>query len=460
MQLTLRFQTTGAVPGNAGPVTLRGQNLTIGRAPENDLVLPDPDRTISKRHCVLEERNDGFVVIDISANGTFLNYGKEPLGPEHHPVENGDILSIGPYELIVETGEVQSQQSDFGAGGGIPAGQGPFASAPPVQNEPETGLLDELLGPSTGTGVPSGGELIPEHADDDLMSGLPSLPEVRAPDPVVTRSSEEDFEGQHFQPSPPAGSGGGNMIPDDWEIEPTVPDTPEVPEPIPPVDSVVDAPAKAAPAAPEPEVPAPKAPDAPRYEASADLAQAYFQALGITPGDLEGEALEETMARMGGTMRTLIIGIREILMTRTAIKGEFRMGQTVIQRTGNNPLKFSITEDEAVERIAKPPGTGYMDPEKAASEALADIRAHEVAMVAGMQAALKGLLAEFDPEKLAHKMAESTRSSSFLKSKKSQYWEVFEETYAAISAQAENDFNELFTREFARAYQAQSEKLK
>jgi len=166
------------------------------------------------------------------------------------------------------------------------------------------------------------------------------------------------------------------------------------------------------------------------------------------------------MARLGGTMRTLIIGIREILMTRTAIKGEFRMGQTVIRRTGNNPLKFSITEDEAVERIAGPPAEGYMDPGQAAEEALRDIRAHEVAMVTGMQAALKGLLAQFDPEVLARKLTENPRSGGLLKSKKSQYWEVFEETYAAISEQAENDFHELFTREFAQAYQAQLEKMK
>jgi type VI secretion system protein ImpI/type VI secretion system protein len=46
------------------------------------------------------------------------------------------------------------------------------------------------------------------------------------------------------------------------------------------------------------------------------------------------------------------------------------------------------------------------------------------------------------------------------KGKKARYWEVYEKMYAQISDQAENDFHELFSREFARAYKEQLEKLK
>ena len=76
MAVTLRFQSTGMIPGQAQPVAMHGNSLTIGRGPENDLVLPDPDRMISKRHCVIEDHNGNVVVVDLSTNGTFLNYGK------------------------------------------------------------------------------------------------------------------------------------------------------------------------------------------------------------------------------------------------------------------------------------------------------------------------------------------------------------------------------------------------
>ncbi|WP_425093574.1 type VI secretion system-associated FHA domain protein TagH [Tropicimonas sp. S265A] len=440
MQLTLRFQSTGTVPGNSGPVTMQGQSLTIGRAPENDLALPDPERSISKRHCVLEERGDGFIVIDISANGTFLNYDKEPLGPEPQIIADGDILSIGAYELVVE---VASETSGAAEPFASAAGGSPFAAPDPgpASTTGDQGLLDDLLGPSVGPvsgGAP--GALIPEDADDDLLSGLPGLPEPRRSPDVAARPSEAGFEGQSFKPTPVESP----VIPDDWDLDADPGSNPfEKPDPTPVSDPV-------------PDTPAPQ----PAAVAAQPYPQTFFEALGVSTDALDPKDADKGMARLGATMRALIVGIREILMTRSAIKGEFRMGQTVIRQTGNNPLKFSISDDEAVERIAKPPGKGYMPPEQAVAEALLDIKAHEIAMVAGMQAALKGLLAEFDPETLGEKLARNPRSGGLLKSKKSQYWEVFEETYAAISAQAENDFHELFTREFARAYQAQLEKLK
>ena len=54
----------------------------------------------------------------------------------------------------------------------------------------------------------------------------------------------------------------------------------------------------------------------------------------------------------------------------------------------------------------------------------------------------------------------SSGLGSLLKGKKVRYWEVYQDMYAQISDQAENDFHELFAREFARAYQEQLDKLR
>jgi type VI secretion system protein len=102
MAVTLRFQSSGAVPGDGHPITMRGVSLTIGRGPENDVVLPDPDRQISKTHCVVENHNGNVVVVDFSTNGTFLNYGKVALGRTATPINDGDVLIMGPYELVVQ----------------------------------------------------------------------------------------------------------------------------------------------------------------------------------------------------------------------------------------------------------------------------------------------------------------------------------------------------------------------
>jgi type VI secretion system protein len=166
------------------------------------------------------------------------------------------------------------------------------------------------------------------------------------------------------------------------------------------------------------------------------------------------------LSRMGHVMRVLVEGIREILMTRTSIKSEFRIEQTMIKVGGNNPLKFSISPEQAIEAMVRPSAKGYLDATEAANQALQDIKAHEIAMITGMESALKGILAKLDPAILEEKIQDGGGFGSMLKSKKARYWEVYESMYAEISDQAENDFHELFAREFSRAYQAQLDKLK
>ena len=98
--------------------------------------------------------------------------------------------------------------------------------------------------------------------------------------------------------------------------------------------------------------------------------------------------------------------------------------------------------------------------ESAAEQALDDIKAHEIATITGMEAALKGVLAKLNPEVLAGQIETAGGVGGLLKGKKAGYWEVYEKIYAEISDQAENDFHDLFSREFARAYKEQLDKLK
>ena len=97
MAVRLHFQSTGTVPGNARTVTMVGHSLTVGRGADNDLVLPDPHKIISKHHVVIEDQNGNVVAIDLSTNGTYLNYGKVPLGRVPTPINDGDILSLNPF---------------------------------------------------------------------------------------------------------------------------------------------------------------------------------------------------------------------------------------------------------------------------------------------------------------------------------------------------------------------------
>ena len=455
---------------------MRGGSLTVGRGPANDMVLPDPDRLLSKSHFVIEDHNGNIVIVDLSTNGTFLNYSKIPLGRVPTPLNNGDVLGLGTYELVVEIQSETAAPGDFIAPPSAPAGVSPgIAERAPDPMEllddaaPGGDFLDDLLGPEKPTG-PS--QLNPVDPIDDLLPpiGEDEDPFFQKPDdgragqgasaPAHNPSAQDSF-----RPSP----AGQNLIPDDWDdlldgtgqtAPAAAPEPRRMPPEIPPGDT-----GQTAPPPPQPPVSAAAEQPAPEPESAPpgqndDLARAFLEAVGAEGLRIDDAELPGTMARMGRVMKTLITGLREILMTRTSIKSEFRIEQTMISAGGNNPLKFSISPEQAVEAMVKPATQGYLSPETAAEQALQDIKAHEIAMVTGMEAALKGVLRKLDPAELAGQIETSNAFGSLLKGKKARYWEVYEKIYAEISDQAENDFHDLFSREFARAYKDQLDKLK
>ena len=80
--------------------TVSGGEFSIGRGSENDWVLPDPERVLSKRHCIFAYRSGGWQITDRSTNGTFLNRESEPIGDGmQRDLRDGDRLRLGPYEL-------------------------------------------------------------------------------------------------------------------------------------------------------------------------------------------------------------------------------------------------------------------------------------------------------------------------------------------------------------------------
>lgn len=504
--VTLKFQSSGMVPGDGRPVQMKGGSLTVGRGPGNNLVLPDPDRMLSKSHFVIEDHNGKIVIVDFSTNGTFLNYSKAPLGRTPTTLNNGDVLSAGGYELIVEIGQELPDLDDLVAPQQTHSGlsHGNAANAPDpmaLLDDPEPGgdFLDDLLGADGGPTGPKG--ISATDPIDDLLPPLGEEEDAFFQKPKDGREGEGASLPMH-NPSvtdnfSPSGKSSPGLIPDDWDdfLAPTddaiPPKQEEPPVAAPPADPVIEAAPEAVEPAPEPapipEVeepePAPEeaatkvpvaAPPPPVQEPAAptqapqppiaagdqSAARAFVAALDVEDLVIDDADLERAMTRMGRVMRTMIVGLREILMTRTSIKSEFRIDQTMIASGGNNPLKFSLSEDDAVTALVKPKAKGYLSSETATEQALDDIKAHEIAMVTGMEAAIKGVLAKLDPEVLAGQIETSSAIGSMFKGKKARYWEVYEKMFAQISDQAENDFHELFSREFARAYKDQLDRLK
>jgi len=133
----------------------------------------------------------------------------------------------------------------------------------------------------------------------------------------------------------------------------------------------------------------------------------------------------------------------------------------MIQQRENNPLKFSISADEALLAILRPPGPGYMPAAEAVRQAVDDVKAHQLAVVAGLQVALAALLREFDPENLKQRLEQqrSVLANLMPGAKNAKAWEIYEAFYKEVAAGAEQGFDGPFGREFRSAYEEQLKKL-
>ncbi|MCW3016125.1 MAG: hypothetical protein JWO02_3217 [Solirubrobacterales bacterium] len=82
-------------------VSIDSERSTIGKSPENDLVLTD-DETASRLHAVIERFPAGWLLTDLgSSNGTSVN-GERLLTARR--LHDGDEIRIGQIRLVVRSG--------------------------------------------------------------------------------------------------------------------------------------------------------------------------------------------------------------------------------------------------------------------------------------------------------------------------------------------------------------------
>ena len=358
-----------------------GGEFSIGRGADNDWVLPDPTKHLSKRHCVIAFRKGTWQVAGTSTNGTFVNRDEKSLeSGAPRTLADGDRLILGDYEIEVRVTE-ESQQS-WGRPApaakpdpfGNPFDDDPFApirqprSQPPLAPEPGLGSYSPLLPATSDPQSPENDEVFPGPTRADHSPAISDAVSL-----------------------PPAKS----VLPDDWDLD----DFAARPaEPPPPVAAASLRPRAAprpaaSPIAPPPEadVPAPMPPTPPpAAPPDGDLLAAFLRGAGLESTVLPDPV--QTMEKLGAAFRALVSGIRQALIARSEVKREFRIEATVIRRRGNNLLKFSANDDDALAGLLGAGRRTDMGAEEAITDALTDIRLHELATMTAMQTAVRGLV--------------------------------------------------------------------
>ena len=228
-----------------------------------------------------------------------------------------------------------------------------------------------------------------------------------------------------------------------------------LPSASPPATATAPAPAPA----PASQWQAPAATPATANVDSAALLAALKQGLGVAGLRLDNLS-PELMLLLGQLLRESTRGAVELLVARAALKREMRAEMTMIVARENNPLKFSPSVEVALQHLLAPTSPGFMPAAAAVRDAFDDLRAHQLGVMAGMKAALDGVLQRFDPQQLEAKLTTRSAIDSLIPStRKARLWESFQQLFSQLSSEAQDDFDELFGKAFLRAYEAQLDRM-
>jgi FHA domain-containing protein len=354
-----------------------------------------------------------------------------------------------------------------------PAGADAAANRAPAFGRDDTGAsaLDAFLGLGGGplarpaAAAPLSDQAQGLYRQQDIDVAMPAQGHNTLPEPFdddIFASLDKDFGPARATPLPPP------VAPQRASAAP--------PSALDPLDidlmAGLAAPAVASPVAPpraaaQP-VAAPTA--APKAQGGAALDNAQLlavlaKALELEPGDLDAANPLETIRVVGELLNLTVGGLYQMLGMRAQLKNELRIeDRTMIAARENNPLKHSESARDALRYLVDVRQHGnklFLPPGQAIGDAVNDVCAHEMAVMAGTRAALLAALQMFSPGTVEKRITRSGALDSVLPAlHRAKLWESFLAMYGELEKEAEDHFDRLLNQEFARAYAEQGKKLR
>lgn len=506
--------------------TFAQQGGTIGRSPDNDWILEDPEKYISSQHSQITCENGQYYITDLSTNGTFSNGAAEPIGKGNTvKLNDGDKFALGDYEFLTSNWLQEEQQ--------IPnSNDGPFAESAPIPSSlapspimedipqqdyfasarTDSSSVDGFASPFTAHVDGTDSLFSPEPMETDPLAALDSarsIPSISSSSPfdsnVFPATSQTDQADPMQQsvswPNSTIESGG---IPENWDLNST-PVTAPAPVQLNKANFMSDeiafdtysgnnlaennksqkkkvslekankkilaeieilkkqAQKQALQQQIEKNTQQPNSVaqnqkhSSPRAVTTND--QSLIDALGLSDNDLSDQKVVEINQIVGELVRETITGMMQVLSSRSTIKNEFRMNVTTIQPVENNPLKFSANINDAMQNMFVKEGNAYKKPVEAIKEGFEGIAEHQIAILAGIRTAFKGVIDRFDPVALEKRFEQFNKPGIIPGMNKTKNWDSYRSYYKELVDDMDNSFQHLFGYEFVQAYEEQLQKL-
>jgi len=415
---------------------------TIGRAQDNDWVLPDPSRVVSGHHCEIEYRGGSYWIKDTSTNGVFVNDGDEPASVSGPLIlRDGDRLRIGDYELIVSV----DSRIDF-----LPAAAEEHSASKHLDQHIGADLdVDSLFQPRA---TEDSGEFQPRSVFGMTVPLTPRtihkpVAEARAePEPEPPASTGTPF--RDARPEAPASRPVAPVEPaPDWAMRTRAMTRQELADAMARRQSRMEARQQTQPFHQQ----------ASTWTDLRSALQSFCRGAGIDPSALSAEAQSMLPLIAGQLLREAVVGLNDLGQSRNKSATAAANGPL----GGSNPLRTSSSVEQALIRLFESHGRLYGGPVDALRDVLQEAKDHETAVQAGMEAGISTLLDQLSPTSVADQFEQGrARTIAPGQDPRPKYWEHFAELYRVITQNPSAGLPRAFTETFESAYAATREQLR
>src|SRR5271169_2857477 len=380
---------------------------TIGRATDNEWILPDPERYLSGKHARVDFRSGTYVLVDTSSNGTYVNGAQVPLGKyKDYALKDGDYIRLGEYELLVSIDKTNDFPPDEGAVVAYDAQTDSSAIKESTAGDLGADLdLSQLLEPSDLSSADSGnrprdsyGQPVPRPEDKKIEAERSATPWHMMTRPLKVEGQKLESVAQLSQSRS-------------------------------------------------------QTPPLALYEGDFDIGlSAFCRGAGIEPRTIGSETRGAALQLAGQLLREAVLGLMDLNQGRGEFRNKFRIAAAAADAP-ESPLNFSGGVDEALVRLLTTLSTRAGSVE-AIRDNFRELKAQNAATLVATRAAFEEFLARVDPKELEERFERASKRGVFGGQTKVKYWELYSELFAGLAQRPADGFPHLFTEAFAKAYEA------
>ncbi len=193
-----------------------------------------------------------------------------------------------------------------------------------------------------------------------------------------------------------------------------------------------------------------------------DLVDALFDGAGISRSEIHPSVdPADVMRNAGKVLNEFIIGMTDLLKSRSNMKSVFRLDQTTTLPRHNNPLKLSEDVRSAMRQMLVGEVAEYLGPVDSVKEVCQDLKFHHDAVLAAMNSSFAEFADRFDPDELQENFDRTLKKKPLFSAlNQLRYWRLYCDLYPIMTQRGSGQFPHMFGEEFVHEYEKQVAEFK